>query len=275
MMNYKLVAIDLDGTLLNLENNIPFDTHKIINDLCDKEVKIVLSSGRLRNSMQFYHDLLGVKQPIITSNGAQIILEDKEVFSKTMDLDDVKLIKNITLGHDPKAYIHIYSEGLFLANKPLYEYLEYDRFNRNLPEQYRLSYGLLNENTEKDLHQRNIYKVCIVCDTHEHLTKVRQEIEKVDKFEITSTHACNIEVNVKNVSKGNALKWLANELDIDLNECIAIGDGWNDISMIEMAGLGVAMGNACDDLKHKADIVLDETNRMGAVGLFLDRVFNQ
>ena len=100
--------------------------------------------------------------------------------------------------------------------------------------------------------------------------KTLEELKILKTSKVCSGMPNNIEINHGEVNKGNALKWLCEKLDIDISELIAFGDGGNDIDMIKTAGCGVAMANACEELKKISDIITKSNDEDG-VAYILER----
>jgi Cof subfamily protein (haloacid dehalogenase superfamily) len=122
-----------------------------------------------------------------------------------------------------------------------------------------------------------ILKVVIVSDMDEigELKKLRNEIINMMDVEVVSSAENNIEIMSKGISKGNAVKILGDIYGISKDEIICIGDSENDISMIEYAGLGIAMANATDDLKAAADYVTDTNDNDGVAKAIEKIVFEK
>lgn len=99
--------------------------------------------------------------------------------------------------------------------------------------------------------------------------KVLEELKVLKTSKVCSGMPNNIEINHSEVNKGNALKWLCKKLGIDMSQLIAFGDGGNDIDMIKAAGIGVAMSNACGELKNCADVITKSNDEDG-VAWFLE-----
>jgi Cof subfamily protein (haloacid dehalogenase superfamily) len=102
-------------------------------------------------------------------------------------------------------------------------------------------------------------------DNEDKLKEIRDELKEIDDIELASSSRHNIEITRKGVSKGRAVEVLGSYYNIKREEIVAIGDSENDLTMIEYAGLGIAMGNAIDVVKVKADYITDTNNNDGVV----------
>lgn len=116
----------------------------------------------------------------------------------------------------------------------------------------------------EEIFKKDILKFVIIEEKNPSiLDEIRKELRKVQGIKITSSWPNNIEVMNEGVDKGNAVKILAEKMNIDREDIIAFGDNYNDIEMIKFAGLGVAMGNAEEFIKQEADYVTDTNQDSG------------
>lgn len=232
-MDYKLIAIDMDGTLLNSQNTINKRTRDAILRAGDKGVYVVLATGRLMTSAINYSSKINLKRPIISSNGAVIIDENKNIiFEKHIDPGRIENIAHIADKND--VYYHFYGKDSFYSNKYVEDIIRFYNPADSLEEE-KIKFNLYN-------HIEDILKKDI---------------------NICSSWSNNVEIMEKDVSKGNSLKYLCEKLNIHRNEIIAVGDNENDLSMLNFAGLGVSMGNAKENVKSVADIITSTNDEDG------------
>ena len=146
--------------------------------------------------------------------------------------------------------------------------------NKKIPEKYRVKNIYVKEKEEwrKVFKSNNIGKCIIIELNTKKLKKIRENLIKKGNYEITQSGRYALEVNNKGVSKGRAVKALAEEYKIKREEIICIGDNENDLSMITYAGLGVAMGNAIDSLKEKADYITESNDKNGVAKVIYEFV---
>ena len=259
-MKYKLVAIDMDGTLLNSSNQVSERTRDIIEKAKNKGAHIVLSTGRVLKSALSYSQSLNLKNPIVACNGAIIVDEDSNIiYKRPMDNNLVKEIVNLARRED--VYYHFYDESRFYSHVKVDEVLKfYNEGNAKT----RIDVEVFDDIEEliklKDL---NVYKFLFIDDNNDKLKKLRTELDKLRNIGTSSSWVNNIEAMGLNVSKGEALRELCNRLHINPEEVIAIGDSENDISMLQFAGLGVAMGNGGEAIKKQADYITDSNDEDG------------
>ncbi len=245
---YKLLAIDMDGTLLDDYSLMPENTYAAVEYLKKNKIEFVLATGRpLLGVLSFYDDLK-LNSPIITNNGA-MVYKSKEgplIFNNTMAISDaLKVIElndryncTICMWHDQKLYVN--------------------NFN-----QYAFDYAKITGITPLDLKDLDLK------NSHIGPTKFvfREELSRIEeiKDEVAShvpqgvtaltTRADFLEIFSSDNSKGIALRVLGEHLNIDPKEMIAVGDGYNDIEMIRYAGLSVVVDNAPSYVKSFADYI--------------------
>ncbi|GAA0179414.1 Cof-type HAD-IIB family hydrolase [Clostridium sediminicola] len=275
-MSYKLICIDMDGTLLNDEKKVSEENKKAIKDAHDKGVHIAICTGRLFTSAKNYGDIIGVKAPIIASNGAYIREKDEErvIYKKTIDRDiAIKIyetIKKFKFSKFFNTFDVIASEG------PFPDWYMYIKFNEGLPEEKRIKlkeyetfYDFIKESNGE------ILKFVAASKDIEELETAKVELRKLNDIEIFRSSPMNFEINAKGVSKGNAVKKLAEIYGLDSSEVICIGDSNNDMSMIEYAGLGVAMRNAEDEVKDIADYITETNNNCGVAKVIREFILDK
>ena len=259
---YKLVAIDLDGTLVTDEKELTPKTMKAIKEASQKGVKIMISSGRSFYRLEKYIDALDLRkenQYTICFNGGMIVENTTKemIYSKNLDAEEVKEL--IQLGKTLGLPIVIYSRDTHYTEQ-VPEVMQ--KNSKNLK---GMNLKIVNFNEMNFEEKENyIYKICFI-DKPEIIIEKRKEIPKeiMEKYEITSSVPEYIEIVKKGIKKSEAIKVVMDKYDIKQNEVMAIGDGENDVEMLSFAGLGIAMENAMDDVKEFANDVTTSNNHDG------------
>lgn len=259
-MEYKLVAIDMDGTLLNSNNKVSARTQKAIVEAKKKGVHIILSTGRILKSALSYSGLLSLKSPIVACNGAIIVDEHSNIiYKKTMDKNLVKDIVN--LAKQENIYCHFYDESRFYSNMRVEGILQfYNEGNEKTSIDLKVFDDIDEIINIKDI---NIYKFLFIDDNIDKLQNLRRQLNSLGNINTSSSWSNNIEAMGLNVSKGEAIRELCNRLKINQSEVIAIGDSENDLSMINFAGLGVAMANGNENIKKQSGYITDSNDEDG------------
>jgi 5-amino-6-(5-phospho-D-ribitylamino)uracil phosphatase len=228
MARYKLVALDMDGTLLNDQSQVTQGTHAAIAEAKRQGVHIVLSTGRGFQSLLPYYEELELETPIVAVNGSEVWKSAHKLHQRhLMPHDQVIALREIALKED--AWYWVYSTvGIF--NRENWQ-------DAPGPQDAQwLKFGYYMEDTE--------------C-----LKRIRMQIDSVGEFEVTNSHPFNLELNPLGVSKATGLRDVCQLLGLSMSEVVAMGDSLNDAAMLREAGLGIAMGNAQDEVKQLADAV--------------------
>lgn len=263
-MKYKFVAVDMDGTLLNNSDEITPKTADAIQRAVQEGLLFSVCTGRPIQGVEKYDHILNLKAPMITYNGAMIVMSDtKEVlFEQGLERKDAARI--LELGRKYGTTMCIWSNNQLYGNVINDRILEYHKATGVTP--------VLIESDEKILNQ-GITKI-LWYDTVENIQKWEKEIPK-DLF--SSVTFCTskpfyLEFFNKKVSKASAMKKIGELYNIAQEEMIGIGDGFNDLSMIEYAGLGVAMENAPNGVKEKAQYIT-ASNECDGVAQVLEQFY--
>lgn len=250
-MSIKLIAIDIDGTLLNSKHEITPRVAQAIRLAEDRGIKVVLCTGRPFPGIakQVLELQLDQKENyVITYNGSLIqeITTQKVVASYTLSYENFIEIESMArlLG----SHLHtIDLEHVYTANMHISPYTIHEATLTRMPLYYRP--------VDQMTPDMSIIKMMMI-DEPEILDHVIEQIPEWFKEKYTTVKSAPFfyEILNKQVNKGNAVKLLADYLNIKADEVMAIGDQENDASMIEFAGIGVAMGNAIPSIKALANV---------------------
>ena len=270
-MKYKMIAIDMDGTLLNDEKSIHPRNIEAIKKASEEGVKVVICTGRNFASALYYSDLIGVKTPIICSNGAMIREKDQDRVIYQSLLGSEKCKEIIKVLKEQNLNFNLYTANTLYTEELAYSSKFYEGFNKTLPKNRRVNIELI-EDWEKLIAEQGeeISKAVAVDKDIEKVQKAKEVIKGMAGLEVVSSGKNNFEVMNEGVSKGDAMTRLAEIYGIDISEVIAIGDSENDLSMIELAGLGISMGNGEDYVKEAAQYITG-TNNEGGVGSAIEK----
>ena len=279
---YKLVAIDLDGTLLNSYGQVSKKNKEILKEAQERGIEIVLASGRSTNSVKNIANEIGDCKYIICGNGSLIYDLQKEEIIYDKFIEKAKALQIIKICEQNSIYYNVYTENMVIAKTLSNNVLFYHQENANKPENKKTKINLVDniyEYVEK-LENENILKFTI-SDTSSiifnSIIKKLREIKKIDVLDVAHMSRKIIksgteevlleyyytEITCEDVDKWNAIEWLADKLNIQKEEIMAIGDNVNDKLMIENAGIGVAMGNSAPYIKKIADKVVANNNEDG------------
>ena len=263
----KMLVFDLDGTLLYDDRNMPSENIDYLSNLKNKGYIIALATGRTILSAYNKLNNCDCVNYIISDTGASIYDLDKKetIYKKTISKDIASHI--LDLYNDNFRYIDICSNGRY------YKYSLFLEENDDVVKTYKDKNNLLDDIGEINHIAMNFKNNDCTIEMYNYLTANYNDFEffiMQDSFENSKT----IEILPKGVSKYNSINELANNLNISNNEIMAFGDGLNDVEMIERCGIGVAMANALDEVKEKANYVTRKNNNQLGVINFLEEYLN-
>lgn len=262
--NIKLIALDIDGTLLNERKEITQANLEALRVFRDLGGKVVLISGRLPRSAFWHARLLGLDTPFAALNGAVIGHGEQIVSGVTISQESV--LSFLDYCRHMGLYCHIYtSEGMIFDSPARWNehWSEQNlaRLEGQLPpDQWRLGVKEYCPARQVDdlaewvkTSGEPICKMAVLSE--DALAEVGKELSEFPGIGVTSSDPRNLEICPAGVSKGTALQQIAGMLGISLQHIMAIGDNYNDLSLFEVAGFGVAMGNAPEPVKRAAQVV--------------------
>lgn len=254
--NFKLIAIDLDGTLIGRDLLISARNKQAIKKAIRKGVIVTLATGRTYETTAPYAKELGIKVPVICYQGAMIKNSIQTLKNDTMKLNMVKQI--IKLGLDNKTQVCLYFSDRAYLSKPL----------TNVGQKYLNEVELLKEIRIVDLahyYLRSEPLKAMFIDKPVRIKRfLAQAKRKFDKkLYFTISAITYLEFLSKKSSKGEALKELRKHFRIKKEETLVIGDNYNDIPLLQEGGFAVAVKNSCQELKRNADYITEAYNRDG------------
>ena len=275
----KLIASDMDGTLLNSNHKIPQNNVELIKFAQKNGIEFVVATGRA------YYEALpslnneNIKCDVISFNGGIIYDKNGNIINITpMKLKDlyytIEILKSLDISYQLYTKNTIYTKSI---ETDITAYIDLIRANGEEPnEQHlrqeaknRLALGHITEvdNIELYLNQENnpAIKVIGISNDLEKLKHATELLSGNDNISVTSSGANNVEIMDKKATKGEALKIIADIHDINLRNAIAIGDNLNDQAMLDIVEYSIAMKNGNKELKKTAKFITEKTNSEGGV----------
>ncbi|MDL4843038.1 Cof-type HAD-IIB family hydrolase [Aquibacillus rhizosphaerae] len=259
----KLFATDLDGTLLNEKHEVSQENAEAIRKAQAHGIEIVVATGRSFNAARKPLDAVGLDCPVICLNGAKVHDKDGKVTS-TIPLDKAMCHKIKNACQNEGIYFEVFTnEGGFSSSREkflevmidiaisAYPDLDEDMVRERGKQRFQ-DEDIQVTNDFQALFARNdidVYKILAFSIVEGELINVNRQLQSETGIAITSSGDSNLEFNHPDAQKGIALKLFAAERGIEMKDVMAIGDNYNDVSMLKMAGRGVAMGNSDEAIK--------------------------
>ena len=256
---YKLVAIDMDGTLLKGDKTVSERTKSAIQSAREMGVTVVLATGRPIEGVSKYLEELDMytdKDYVLSYNGALVQkTKSKESIAKiALEGSDLHYLKK--LSNELGVNIHAFSEEKGLITPKNSKYTEVEANINNIK---------INEIDIDAISDDEVIIKIMMIDEPEILGPAIDKLPKYvfEKYTVVRSTPYFLEFLNKEVNKGVGVEMLAKHLGIKREEIITLGDAGNDLHMIEYAGLGIAMGNAFDEVKEAADYITDTNENDG------------
>lgn len=278
---YKLVAIDLDGTMLNQYGIVTEKTKEAIEKVQQKGIEVIIASGRPIDSIKTIAKEIKSEKYFISGNGAIIydIANEKIIYKNT--LKKQKVLEIVRICEENSIYYNIYTEKEIVAKSLQCNVLYYHKENAFKKEEEKTHINIV-DNVYDYIANRdeNIVKITI-CDNNQAIfNSIMRKLKEVEDIEILDVSHMSrkmirqgteeipieyfyTEISAKNVDKWNAIEFLKEKMNIKTEEIIAIGDNINDKKMLENAGLGIAMGQSHPEIKAIADQITTSNTEDG------------
>ncbi len=260
---YKVILSDLDETLL-VNHHVPNFNRKAIDKARKQGIKFVPATGRSFNMIYEILKEIGTYQMAneysVCFNGGLIIenKDEKILYFNGLGYEKAKEIFDRAKKYDVCVLIFTL-DCCYIFNA------DEDEVQRKSDQ--KANFKVIDEYDMEFLKDDKIAKVLLERRDMDYLMKIKNEIYDDYKDRISFTFSSNryLECNARGIDKGKGLEWLANYLGVGIDQCVAVGDNYNDLEMIETAGLGACVASSNDDIKQKSDVVLKKDYYEGAV----------
>lgn len=229
----KLIALDMDGTLLNDQHEISEANRQAIKQAQDKGVYIVLSTGRSLRTCGEHADSLALSSYLVTVNGSEVWDDQRVIVERNLvKSESIQWMHELTQKHNIQFWAVSTNKNWF------------DEMPDDIHAEEWLKFGF----NIKDVETRD---------------RILKELNTREEFEVSNSTPTNLEVNPAGINKAKGLKLVCERLGIEMKNVMAVGDSLNDLAMIKEAGLGIAMGNAQEVVKKSAAWVTATNNEDG------------
>ena len=256
---FKMIATDMDGTLLKHHHEITPRTKKVLLEAKNKGITIVVATGRPFQTIKKYI----VEHPyidyFIVNNGAAIYDTNKKGYIIEHAFDGNTVEKLLAFASTYTPHYEVHTEHAIYVHGTLRErfFIEMSKkLNGYEPH-------VLPLNDPSIFNDINVTKLLLIEEDEKKYERLKEATKAFGDYEVIQSQVAYIDVNVANISKGNAIEELSKQLNISLNDIIAFGDQENDLSMIQTSGFGVAMDNAVQKVKNAASYITESADDEG------------
>lgn len=280
---YKLFATDMDGTLLNSKKEISEGNLKAMRDLNKQGIEVAICTGRPFFTVNKYLEKLGFPCWIVSNNGSVIRNKNREILSVIYIKQEI-LQQIINLLEQEDIYYHMgdvkcnYIQSSSERIKRLRDYMIRAKKSK-FKTLWHPIYVVLFSRTHKKVNYNSfiqsggkVASIFVICDNSEKISRIKEKLINIKGIDISSSGKNNIEILDKRATKGHSLKKIASILKISLNKVVAVGDNYNDLTMIQYAGLGVAMENSGEEIKKNADWITKSNEEDGVANLIYEKI---
>lgn len=227
MSRFKLLALDMDGTVLDDQENITAENKRWIQKAVEQGIILCFASGREIQSIRPYMEELGLTTPVVAANGSEVWESPDRLYKRHLiDAEWIERFVALAKRHDLWMWV-TGVEGKYSLHNWRPEHLHTHQW-------LKFGFHLDNDHLRQELYET---------------------LASWGVLEITNSHPHNLECNPKGINKASGLLDVCEIVGIDMSEVLAMGDSTNDTAMLRAAGKGIAMGNAQEQVKKIADAV--------------------
>lgn len=270
-MDIRLIALDLDGTLLDKDKQISSLNAEALR-LCEaRGMHVVLSSGRSFESVRKFCREVGLKSPIISSNGARVDASLMGPVWLELPIPETLSWKVMRLLDESGLHYELYHKNkLFIINgdeQPGQGYETKVDAQDGFVQERILDHGQMEREGVPFA-----YKYVIFSHDYPALDRLHEQLLEIEHLNINSSWRDNVEVMAEHAGKGSCLKYLAGRLGLSRDQIMAFGDNLNDLDMLQYAGWPVVMENGLEEIKPVARIIAPHHDRSGVGRVLMERV---
>lgn len=260
---YKAIFSDIDGTLLNTSHRIPKEVKQRIAEIKEQGIPFVLVSARMPKGMRGIRDELGLLAPMICYSGALVVDENEEsLYSVELPVEAVQGVYQCVCREENDISVNLYREDQWMVE---------DQTDPWVRQEWEITGVIPQEIPFTDQVFAHVHKILCMGEPEQISRMEEILLDEFPQIRIYKSKPTYLEIMSMEASKSGAIQKLEEKFGIERQEIIAFGDGHNDIDMLQYAGMGIAMGNAQDDVKAAADIVT-ATNDQGGMYQILKQI---
>lgn len=252
-----LCVFDMDGTLLNTDHLIPERNKEAISELKKRGVGVVLATGRTELMTRKYVQELELDLPIITNNGSLVVdtMDQKILYRNTFSAQTLRTILNYVVSGRKDYFIYTIDKVFYPPNGKRIQIM--NLYNSMVPESEKIETVILPEDVDQimallpDLGEQCAFKVLISEQNEEDY----EFCKTLTDAEAIASQPISLDIMPLGSTKGNALQFVVNYLNVDPKNVFAFGDNYNDISMLTYAGHAIVPENGVDEARAAADFI--------------------
>lgn len=262
---FKIIATDLDGTLLRQDGSVSEYTQKILAEAAQKGVETIICTGRMFTALRGVLPQVPFCRYAITIMGAEIydIKEKKKIFSMPLEDENVEFL--LQYGYENNLHTHIYIDDVLYVNAM-------DKYTEYYTKHSTSIANLLKEDMRQFAKGKKLSKILFMAEADEvkvHLARLKKL--KGEKINFCASDPTYLECSSIKAQKDITLNYFIEQLGIKRDELIVFGDSGNDISMLKNTGFSCAMANGWPEAKEVADLVV-ESNEEDGVAKTVERL---
>lgn len=260
MINYKWCVSDMDGTLLNSNDVISEENEKALKKLQNLGAEVIIASGRMDIVLKSFIKQLDLNGYVISCNGGFIrhTKTNKVLYSKAIEKAIVKEIT--TYCSKNKVNFVLYTSNVLYSSGDNYIAKKYSRYDKKLVEYLQ---DCNDDKINEIINNVDVFKILLVCGDNEKVVPLQNYFSSFNGISVVSSVRGLLDIMASDISKGSGLKILAEKLNVNLDNVIAFGDGYNDLEMLQCVGMPIAVSNAEDCVKKAAKYVTKSNDDSG------------
>ncbi len=262
-MDYRVIALDLDGTLLTPEKTILPASLTALQNARKSGAKVVIVTGRHHVAIHPFYQALALDTPAICCNGALLYdyQEKKVLASDPLQPEQANRLIDLLDSHNVHGLM--YADDVMIYQEVTGHITRTENWAKSLPESQRPTFRQVKSFREAAHEVGSIWKFALTDTDIEKLQNFTQIVEREMGIACEWSWHDQVDVAQSGNSKGKRLAQWVESQGLSMSQVIAFGDNFNDLSMLKSAGLGVAMGNAADEIKACADLVIGSNTESG------------
>ena len=263
-MPYKLIALDVDDTLLNSERQLTERTLSALRRAQDAGIAVVLATGRLPAGIKKLYDQIGLRGPIICGGGSVVCDENfREIFTCLLPAEDAHTILEFAHEHHVPAQMYFDNMVNYETENP---------FSLEYAKNFGFTPRVVPNIREMDVHSAK----CLIISTPEKIMEIQPKVKALlPHLNVVRSKASFLEITDPRANKGAALKFLGEYLHIAPEEMIAVGDSQIDLPMLKYAGLPVSVANGLDEIKVHCKYITKSNDEDGVACVIDKFIFGE